>query len=67
VVCRSLNDNRLTGPLPTELGTMDAVQNLCVRRPSPTAPGRVRCHTAMQKLRIVILRFGTARQKMVLE
>jgi hypothetical protein len=35
VVCRSLDDNRLTGPLPTELGTMDAVTHLCVRRPHP--------------------------------
>jgi hypothetical protein len=30
-------------------------------------PTRTRRHTAMEKLRIVILGFGTARQKMVLE
>jgi hypothetical protein len=31
---RSLHVNSLTGPLPTELGTMDALTQLCVRRPS---------------------------------
>jgi hypothetical protein len=34
VGCRSLNANGLTGPLPTELGTLDALTYLCVRRPS---------------------------------
>jgi hypothetical protein len=33
--CRNLNDNRITGPLPTELGTMDALRRLCVHRPHP--------------------------------
>ena len=33
-VCRWLSQNRFTGPLPTELGAMDALINLCVRRPS---------------------------------
>ena len=30
-----LFDNGLTGTLPTELGTMDALTNLYVRRPHP--------------------------------
>ena len=34
--CRMLHANSFTGPLPTELGTMDALTDLCVRRPSPT-------------------------------
>jgi hypothetical protein len=37
--CRGLDDNGLTGPLPTELGTMDALQDLCVRRPHPPRLG----------------------------
>jgi hypothetical protein len=32
---RSLHYNSLTGPLPTELGTLDALTYLCVRRPYP--------------------------------
>jgi hypothetical protein len=35
VGCRWLYQNSLTGPLPTELGTMDAMAYLCVRRPHP--------------------------------
>jgi hypothetical protein len=35
VVCRYLYDNDFTGPLPTELGTLDALQQLCVRLPHP--------------------------------
>jgi hypothetical protein len=35
VWCRNLNGNGLTGPLPTELGTMDALTYLCVHRPRP--------------------------------
>jgi hypothetical protein len=31
--CRSLGDNGFTGTLPTELGTMDALYDLCVRHP----------------------------------
>jgi hypothetical protein len=34
-VCRVLSSNDFTGPLPTELGTMDAMYQLCVRLPSP--------------------------------
>ena len=34
-VCRWLNNNDLTGTLPTELGTMDALTSLCVRHPLP--------------------------------
>ena len=34
-VCRSLSYNSFTGTLPTELGTMDALTGLCVRRPHP--------------------------------
>jgi hypothetical protein len=33
--CRGLFNNRLTGTLPTELGTMDALTSLCVHRPHP--------------------------------
>jgi hypothetical protein len=33
VWCRGLYNNRLTGTVPTELGTMDALTMLCVRRP----------------------------------
>jgi hypothetical protein len=33
--CRYLYDNGLTGPLPTELGTLTALLYLCVRRPHP--------------------------------
>jgi hypothetical protein len=37
-------------------------------RASPDAPPLMRClHTAMNKLRIVTLGFGTARQRMALE
>jgi hypothetical protein len=35
VVCRILYDNDFTGPLPTELGTLDALQQLWVRLPHP--------------------------------
>jgi hypothetical protein len=35
VGCRDLNGNDLTGTLPTELGTLTALGNLCVRRPHP--------------------------------
>jgi hypothetical protein len=35
VWCRSLSSNDLTGTLPTELGTMDALYYLCVPRPHP--------------------------------
>jgi hypothetical protein len=38
--CRWLYQNSLTGPLPTELGTMDALTYLCVRRPSREQFGR---------------------------
>ena len=41
--CRGLDVNSLTGALPTELGTMDALLNLCVRNPHPP-PGGVRRH-----------------------
>ena len=34
-LCRYLRWNSFTGPLPTELGTMDALTHLCVRRPYP--------------------------------
>ena len=34
-VCRQLYFNSLTGPLPTELGTMDALTFLCVHHPHP--------------------------------
>jgi Fe-S-cluster-containing dehydrogenase component len=34
-VCRYLHYNSFTGPLPTELGTMDALRILCVRHPHP--------------------------------
>ena len=34
-MCRWLPNNSFTGPLPTELGTMDALRQLCVRRPHP--------------------------------
>jgi hypothetical protein len=34
-VCRYLNENTLTGPLPTELGNLDAMTTLCVRRLHP--------------------------------
>jgi hypothetical protein len=37
-VCRSLSYNSFTGTLPTELGTMDALAILCVRRPHPPRP-----------------------------
>jgi hypothetical protein len=33
--CRYLYQNSFTGTLPTELGTMDALAILCVRRPHP--------------------------------
>ena len=33
--CRWLEENDLTGPMPTELGTMDALTSLCVHRPHP--------------------------------
>ena len=33
--CRGLDVNSLTGALPTELGTMDALVLLCVRLPHP--------------------------------
>jgi hypothetical protein len=33
VGCRKLDGNGLTGPLPTELGNMEALRQLCVRRP----------------------------------
>jgi hypothetical protein len=33
--CRYLDGNSLTGPLPTELGTMDALYYLCVHHPHP--------------------------------
>jgi hypothetical protein len=33
--CRGLFNNRLTGTLPTELGTMDTMYYLCVHRPHP--------------------------------
>jgi hypothetical protein len=36
VVCRYLLNNDFTGPLPTELGTLDALTELCVRRPHPS-------------------------------
>jgi hypothetical protein len=39
-VCRWLFYNSFTGTLPTELGTMDALINLCVRRPSRFQTGR---------------------------
>jgi hypothetical protein len=32
---RQLQVNRLTGTLPTELGNMDALKDLCVRHPHP--------------------------------
>jgi hypothetical protein len=35
VGCRWLHNNDLTGTLPTELGTMDALTSLCVRCPHP--------------------------------
>jgi hypothetical protein len=35
VECRTLCRNDLTGPLPTELGTLTALTRLCVRRPHP--------------------------------
>jgi hypothetical protein len=38
-VCRRLSTNDLTGPLPTELGTMDALSYLYVRRPHPPRLG----------------------------
>jgi hypothetical protein len=34
-VRRSLHYNVLTGPLPTELGTLTALTYLCVHRPHP--------------------------------
>jgi hypothetical protein len=34
-MCRYLHENSLTGTMPTELGTMDALTALCVRRSSP--------------------------------
>jgi hypothetical protein len=34
-MCRYLDNNDLTGPMPTELGTMDALIYLCVCRPHP--------------------------------
>jgi hypothetical protein len=34
-VCRWLYGNGFTGPLPTELGTLDALTKLYVRRPHP--------------------------------
>jgi hypothetical protein len=33
--CRGLSYNSFTGPLPTELGTLTALNGLCVRRPHP--------------------------------
>jgi hypothetical protein len=33
--CRYLHYNSFTGPLPTELGNLDALETLCVRRPHP--------------------------------
>ena len=39
-VCRYLKVNSFTGPLPTELGAMDALTLLCVRRPSREQFGR---------------------------
>jgi hypothetical protein len=33
--CRGLSSNSFTGPLPTELGTMDVLTGLCVPRPHP--------------------------------
>jgi hypothetical protein len=36
VGCRRLDNNDLTGTLPTELGTMDALNYLCVRCPHPS-------------------------------
>jgi hypothetical protein len=35
VGCRSLSSNDLMGTLPTELGTLTALADLCVRRPRP--------------------------------
>jgi hypothetical protein len=35
VACRALSSNSFTGPLPTELGTMDALTSLCVRPHPP--------------------------------
>jgi hypothetical protein len=35
VGCRGLRTNSLTGPLPTQLGTMNALGTLCVHRPHP--------------------------------
>jgi Fe-S-cluster-containing dehydrogenase component len=35
VGCRDLDNNVITGTLPTELGTMDALTHLCVHRPHP--------------------------------
>jgi hypothetical protein len=34
-VCRMLFGNDFTGTLPTELGNLDALMFLCVRRPHP--------------------------------
>jgi hypothetical protein len=42
--CRHLYENGFVGTIPTQLGNMDALYQLCVRRPSPTSSGRVRCH-----------------------
>jgi hypothetical protein len=38
------NNNGLTGTLPTELGTMDALTNLCVHRPHPPRLDALRRH-----------------------
>ena len=35
MVYRNIFTNSWTGPLPTELGTMDALTGLCVHRPHP--------------------------------
>jgi hypothetical protein len=37
-VRRSLSYNGFTGPLPTELGTLTALTELCVHRPHPPRP-----------------------------
>ena len=35
VTCRTLSSNGITGTLPTELATMDALRSLCVHNPHP--------------------------------
>jgi hypothetical protein len=46
---RTIYVNGITGPLPTELGNLDAMTSLCVRCPSPTVPGCVRRHRALSE------------------